>query len=181
MKKKLFIILTLNLVISLSLLSQITHTISFGPDLGLPSKNFGSETSLGIGGSLEYQFKFNAPVGLQLHAGYNHFPSKLTSNDNINFFPLRAGIVGFVYHDIMFISADFGISYFDEPGVEDYTKSGFSYGVGAGYKIYVNPDKKQFLQLTAYYNSHKYKDDRWGQNYNYTWFNIRAAYGFSFR
>jgi len=156
--------------------SQISHSISLGPDLALPSKNFGA-IKTGIGGSIDYQVKFQGPIGAQLHIGYNHFKNKVVSNDFVNFLLVRAGIVGFIYQDIIFVAADAGISHYSASTVTKQT--GFSFGIGPGYKLFFNPEKKQFVQLSAYFNLHKFKSPATG-SYNYTWFNIRLAYGFSF-
>jgi hypothetical protein len=159
--------------------SQVTHSISLGPDLGLPGKNFGSEATLGIGGSIEYQAKFRAPIAIHFHAGYSHFSNKVLSDDKVDFLPIRIGVAGFIYKDQLFISADAGVSHFSASTGTNQT--GFSFGIGPGFKFYLNPESKQFLQLSAYYNLHNYDSKTSGQNYSYTWFNIRVAYGFSFR
>jgi hypothetical protein len=175
------IILSLVLLKNLFICCQITHSLSIGPDLSIPAKNFGSESTLGIGGSLEYQAKFKGHIGLQLHVGYSHFSNKVLSDDKVDFLPVRIGVIGFIYKDQLFISADAGISHF---AASTGTKQiGFSFGIGPGYKFYFSPESKHFLQFSAYYNLHNYQHESGGNsyNYNYTWFNIRAAYGFSFR
>lgn len=161
--------------------AQITHSISIGPDLGLPAKSFGSESTLGIGVSLEYQAKFRAPIAIQVHVGYSHFSNKVLSNDKVSFLPVRIGLAGFVYKDLFFISADAGISHFSAS--TETRQTGFSLGMGPGCKFYLNAESKQFFQFSAYYNVHNYRQKSGGNsyNYNYTWFNVRAAYGFSFR
>jgi len=179
MKKQLilFVILWKNCVIT----AQIVHSITLGPDLGIPAKNFGSEATLGIGGSLEYQAKFSKRIGAQFHIGYSHFSNKVLSDDEVNFLPVRIGIVGFFYKESLFVSADAGISHYSASVGPSQT--GFSFGIGPGYKFYFSHESKQFAQVSMYYNLHNYKEESGGNsyNYNYTWFNIRAAYGFSFR
>jgi len=155
---------------------QPTQSVTFGIDYSITSANFGA-TKSGIGGSADYQIKFNAPVGLQFHIGYSHFKNKVLSNDVVNFLPVRAGVVGFLYQDVIFIFADAGISHYSASS--GTKQNGFSFGIGPGYKLYFNPDKKQFLQLSAYFNLHHFYSNYSG-GYNYTWFNIRAAYGLSF-
>ena len=157
--------------------AQLTHSISLGPELSIPGKNFG-KSNLGFGGSFEYMVKFNAPVGIQFHFGYSGFPNKFYSNSKISFLPVRLGLVGFIYQDLIFVSADAGISHYHSPStVTD--QNGFSFGAGGGYKLFFDPEKKQFVQLSAYFNMHNFRNDTFGQNYNYGWFNIRAAYGLS--
>ena len=163
-----------------NLISQVTHSVSLGPDLGLPAKSFGSESTLGIGGSWNYQAKFKGPIGFQIHAGYIHFSNKVLSDDKVDFIPIRFGPVAYIYKDVFFIFADVGVSHFSASTGTKQT--GFSFGLGPGYNIYIGPESKHFLQFSAYYNLHNYKHESGGNsyNYNYTWFNIRAAYGFSF-
>lgn len=152
--------------------AQITHQISLGPDLGIPGKQLGT-ASVSLGGSIEYQLKFKAPIGIQIKAGYNKF-----GNDDIGIvrlFPVRAGLVGYLYQDIIFAFADAGMSHYYSP-TTGTKQDGFSFGIGAGYKLKIYPN--QFLQVSAYYNSHHFDHD--GGEYNITWFNIRAAYGLNF-
>lgn len=155
---------------------QFTHLIGLGPELGLPGKNFG-ESNLGVGGSLQYQLKLNAPVGIQVHVGYVNFVSKTEFFSDmkykISFLPVRAGILGFIYKDIIFVSADAGISKYHANTGTDQT--GFSFGFGGGYKYIIA--KKHFAQLSVLYNSHNFQDKQIGQNFNYNWFSLRLAYG----
>ena len=69
-------------------ISQITHSISLGPDFGIPGKHFGTAAKLGLGGSLDYQLKFSAPVGLQVHVGCIKFSDKGVQNSWVTFLPL---------------------------------------------------------------------------------------------
>jgi hypothetical protein len=57
--------------------AQVTQSLTLGPDLGVPTKNFG-KANLGFGGSFQYRLKFAGPVAIQLPEGYVHFTS-LTS------------------------------------------------------------------------------------------------------
>ena len=176
--KSIFLLITFYLICGVSLSAQITNSISLGPDFGIPGKRFGSGARLGIGGSLDYQLKLSVPVGLQIHAGYIKFSDKNYSDTWVSFVPIRLGIVGFIYQDLIFAFVDAGISHYHASTTTK--QNGFSFGLGGGYKLFFNPDKKQFVQLSAYYNLHNFKRDITSQNYNYTWFNIRAAYGLSF-
>lgn len=170
------LILSLLLFISFESISQNTHRFSIGPDLGLPSKgSFGSTVNVSIGGSVQYQVKFAAPFGLQVHAGYSHFGDNY---GKVSFLPVRAGVVGYLYQDLIYAYADAGASRYHSP-TTGTTQTGFSFGAGAGYLLPI--DATKFIQLSAYYNLHRfnYKNDPYGQDYNYNWFNVRAAFGFS--
>jgi hypothetical protein len=157
--------------------SQILQSISLGYDLGIPSKNFATSSKLATGGSLQYQAKFNGPLGVQVHIGYSHFTNKAVSDEYVDFLPVRIGFIYFLYQDIIFVSADGGVSrYSASSGTK---QNGFTFGFGPGYKLYFNPTSKQFVQFSAYYNLHHFYSKYTG-GYNYTWFNIRAAYGISF-
>jgi hypothetical protein len=156
--------------------AQSFHAISLGPDICFTSKNFGA-IKTGIGASIDYQMKFKSPLGIQLHVGYNHFNNKEVANDIVNLTPVRAGIVYFLYQDAIFIFVDAGVSHYS---ASNGTKqNGFSFGFGPGYKLYFSSTTKQFVQFSAYYNLHHFYSKYTG-GYNYTWFNIRAAYGISF-
>lgn len=173
---KLFFLFFISILFSFNSLSQNNHSLSIGSDLSIPSKNtLGRNTSVSLGGSIQYQLKFNAPIGLQAHIGYNHFTDGL--GGKVNFLPIRGGIVGFIYKDLIYLYADAGISRYHSPTTTT-TQNGFSFGSGGGYKLMFN--NKQILQISAYFNLHNFRNDIFGQNYNYEWFNIRAAYGFSF-
>lgn len=154
--------------------AQKRNFISMGPDISLPSTNL-KGTSVSIGGSFQYQIKFNAPVALQLHAGYSHFKDGF--GGKVNFLPIRAGVVGYLYQDILYVYTDAGISHYQSPTTTT-KQNGFSFGFGGGYRQKLGVS--QFLQFSTYYNLHNFKLAATSQNYNYTWFNIRAAYGFSF-
>lgn len=167
--------LSLLLFISFASFSQITHRFTIGPDLGLPAKkSFGSTVNVSIGGSVQYQLKFAAPVGLQLHAGYSHFADNY---GKVSFLPIRAGVVGYLYQDLIYAYVDAGASRYHSP-TTGTTQTGFSFGAGAGYRLPI--DETKFVQLSAYYNLHRfnYKDDLLGRDFNYNWFNVRAAIGF---
>jgi hypothetical protein len=157
-----------------SLRGQTMQTISIGGDLSVPSSSLKS-SSPSFGGSLQYLFKFNAPVGLQFHVGYNHFKDAL--GGKVNFLPVRAGVVSYLYEDLLYVYADAGISHYQSPTTTT-KQDGFSFGIGAGFRQELS--RNNFLQFSAYYNLHNFKLPATGQNYNYTWFNVRAAYGFSF-
>lgn len=154
---------------------QLKHSLNLGPDIGIPTTAFAKSTSLSFGGSIEYHLKFKAPIGLQARFGYN--PFKDGNNDEVRFTPLRVGLVGYIFQDLLFVNADAGISQYYSP-TTDTKKSGFSFGAGVGYRFPVSSNK--FVQLSAYYNLHNYKDKMYGQNFNYSWFNLRAAFGISF-
>ncbi|HEX7906387.1 MAG TPA: hypothetical protein VF487_21080 [Chitinophagaceae bacterium] len=154
---------------------QIVHSISIGPDLGIPTESFG-KANLGFGGSLEYNVKFSGPVGAQFHIGYQSFSNKIYSDQKVTFLPIRLGVIGFIYQDILFLNADAGISHYYSPSTGT-NQNGFTFGAGGGSKLKLGSG--QFIQVSAYYNLHHYDGLYAGNGYNYNWFNIRAAYGLS--
>jgi hypothetical protein len=156
------------------LFGQLTQSVSLGPDLGIPTKSFG-KANLGIGCSLQYQVKFSGPVAIQLHIGYSSFTNKLYSEDKVSFLPVRIGAVYYLYQDVIFVSADAGVSRYYSP-LTGTKQNGFTFGAGAGYRLLIN--NRQFVQLSGYYNLHYFKNAQANPGYNYNWFNIRAAYGF---
>ena len=167
--KYLFLIL---IFLSNSLFGQITHSINIGPDLGIPGKNISKVSSLGFGGSFEYVYKFSPKIGARLYTGFSRFNGK-TYDGFVAFWPIRAGIQAFIYEDVIFIYADGGISnYSASTGTK---QTGPSFGFGAGYRQFLS--KHQFIQVSAYFNYHKFKKALFSQNYNYTWINFRVAYG----
>jgi hypothetical protein len=177
MKKILISLFLLMCIYSVS--AQVTHSISIGPELSIPIKNFGSETPTSIGGSVDYQLKFNAPFALQAHIGFNRFKGALVGT-RLNFLPVRIGVVGYLYKDILFVSANAGVSFYNSPNGGLPAQTGLGFGAGGGYRQPLNNNK--FIQLSGYYNLHKYKGNPYGTaiEYDFTWFNIRLAYGLSF-
>jgi hypothetical protein len=172
MKKYIIIVLFLPLFGSISL-SQINHSITLGPDLGIGA-NFGKSSKASIGGSFEYVAKFSPLIGIRLAGGYNRFNGKTSSF--VSFFPIRVGLQAFVSDDMIFFFADGGVADFKAgSGTE---KSDPSFGIGAGYRLPVAGS--QFAQFSAWFNFFRLKVDPPGEDINYTWFNFRAAYGLSF-
>lgn len=174
MKRKL-VLFILTLSIGKSLFSQVTHSLTIGPDLGLGA-NFGKAAKASVGGSVEYVAKISSKLGIRLSSGYNKFNDKY-DDGWVSFLPFRAGIQGFIYEDLIFV--------FGEAGIANYkastgtNKTGPSFAIGAGYRLPIA--NSQFIQLSSYFNFYRYKGDPPGGDFNYTWFNFRAAYGLSFR
>jgi hypothetical protein len=159
------------------LFSQVNHSISLGPDLGIPSKNFGTRAQIAVGGSFNYEAKFQIPVGIRFHIGYIKFSDEGITNSWVSFLPIRGGLAGYIYEDLIFVFVEAGVSRYRASTTTK--QNGFSFGGGVGYKLYFNLDKKQFVQVSASYNLHNFKTGQFGQDYNYTWFSIGAAYGIS--
>lgn len=155
--------------------SQTGHSVSLGTDLGIPTESLGA-AKLGFGGSLQYQLKFSDRIAAQLHIGYSGFSNKHDDNQKVSFLPVRLGAVAFIYQDIIFVSADAGVSHYHSPSTLT-NQTGFSFGAGTGYRYLIG--NGQFIQISGYYNMHNFKREDTGQDYNYNWFNIRAAYGLS--
>jgi len=154
--------------------SQVTHSISLGPDVGLGS-NFGKSSKASLGGSIEYVAKLSDIFGIRLSAGYNKFKGKVY-DDYVSFLPIRAGVQAFVFEDVIFFFIEGGVAKFKaSTGTE---KTGPSFDIGAGYRVPLTYN--QFIQLSGYFNYYRYKGDPPGGDLNYTWFNFRVAYGLSF-
>lgn len=144
-------------------------SVSFGPELGFAS-NFSSSSKTGFGGSAEYANRFSKNVGARAYLAYHYFKGKYF-DDHISFLPARGGIQAFL-GELLLIYAEAGIaSYHDS---NNTSESGFSYALGAGYRIPLGLGK-QYAQISAYYNFF-----RFNENLTYTWFNIRLAYGLNF-
>jgi hypothetical protein len=163
--KKLTLIFLLTLSFSSCLLAQ--QAISFGPQIGLGS-NFGKSAKMGIGGSIEYDNRFTEHFGIRVSAGYNYFKEKYYEG-HVSFLPVRAGIQGYLSPNVLL---------FGEAGVATYgdsnndSQTGFSYGLGTGYRIPLNAT--QFIQLSGSFNFFRYSN-----SLTYTWFNFGAAFGLS--
>jgi hypothetical protein len=151
--------------------SQISHSVSIGPDLGIGA-NFGKGSKLSPGGSFNYTLHLSDKFGIRLHAGYNKFNAKI-KGDYVSFLPLRAGLQAFIYKDIFFVFAEGGVATFNDSTPED-PLSKFSWAAGLGRNIPLNEKGNQYIQTSACFNFFKH-----GQYLNYTWFNLRAAYGLS--
>jgi hypothetical protein len=156
--------------------SQNTNLLSVGLDLAIPSGTI-SNSNLGFGGSLQYQLKFSAPIAIQLNADYLLFGNKSYSGEKLHFFPVRLGLAGFLYRDILFVAVDGGISHFHSTAsgsnLIGYTVNG---GIGYMYTIGNN----QFMQMNLYYAVNHFKSKTSNSNLRYNWFTIRASYGLSF-
>jgi hypothetical protein len=151
--------------------SQIGHSVSIGPDLGIGA-NFGKASKLSLGASFNYTLHLSDKVGIRLHAGYNRFNANIPG-DYVSFLPLRAGLQAFVYKDIFFVFAEGGVTTFNDSTPED-PLSKFSWAAGLGRNIPLDEKGKSFIQVSACFNFYKHR-----QYSNYTWFNLRAAYGLS--
>lgn len=165
MKKPAFLFLFSFFLASLILAQS---SISIGAQIGLAS-NFGSSSKMGIGGSLELDNRLSNHFGIRGSVGYNYFKGKYFVDDYVSFLPIRAGVQGYLAPEI-FVSGEAGIAVYGDSNNE--SKTGFSYGLGAGYRIPLH--KKKFVQLSGNYNYFRHSSFL-----NYTWFQLRAAFGFS--
>jgi hypothetical protein len=173
MKRKLLVFI-ITFLVGKSILSQVTHSITIGPDLGLGA-NFGKSSKGSIGGSLEYVAQLSEKIGIRLSGGYNKFNGRYY-DDYVSFLPIRIGVQAFVFEELIFAFTEAGIAkYKASSGTE---KTGPSLSFGAGYRQPLSG--RQFIQTSVYFNYYKYKGDPPGGDLNYTWFNFRIAYGFSF-
>ncbi len=121
---------------------------------------------MGFGASVEYNNKFSERIGVRGTLGYNYFKGKYF-DDYVSFIPVRVGIDAYLVPEL-FLFADVGIVAYNDSNND--SKSGFSFGFGAAHQIPLQ--NKQFIELSANYNYFRYSPPL-----NYTWFNIRAAYG----
>jgi hypothetical protein len=172
-------ILVLLLLFSLISHSQISHSISLGPELAVPGKHM-SGANIGFGGSLVYLFQFSERIGIHLHGGYNQFTGKSGGSSKIDFLSARAGLTGFIFEDVIFAFADVGTTSYHSK----YTGSkenGISVGVGGGCRFLTGDH--QFMQLSISYNPSSIHFDQLGQSYNnrYDWLTIKAAFGLLFK
>ena len=145
------------------------NSMSIGPDVGF-SSNFSKSSKAGIGGSAEYANKFSKNIGARIYVGYHYFKGKFFDS-HVSFLPARAGLQAYLA-DLLFVYGEAGIVGYDDSN--NTNESGFSYALGAGYKIPPGLGK-QFMQISAYYNFFRFNRD-----VTYTWFNIRIAYGLDF-
>jgi hypothetical protein len=159
------------LIFSGNINSQISHSLVLGPDLGIGA-NFGNSSKLSIGGGINYILHVSPKIGLRLNAGYNRFNGKFF-DDYVSFLPIRAGVQSFIYQNVFFAFADGGVATYKSSNPEpSLTK--FSWAAGLGLNKPLNEKGSQLIQTTAWFNFYKHS-----QYLNYTWFNIRVAYGFS--
>jgi hypothetical protein len=165
---KLFALILISLLCSHCSFAQ--SAISIGPQLGFAS-NFSSSAKMDVGGSIEYTGQFSEHIGARFYTGYDRFKGKYFADDAVSFVPIRAGLQGFLYKDIFSVYVDAGVASYHAKGSESH-KTNFSYAFGAAYQIPLRLDQ-QFVQVSGYYNYYKFS-----QQLNYTWYNIRLAYGF---
>ncbi len=173
MKRKIFATLLLALISRISS-SQIVHSFTLGPTLGLGA-NFSKSSKASLGGSIDYVAKFSSVIGVRVSAGYNKFKGKVY-DDYVSFLPIRGGVQAFLAEDLIFIYGEGGVAKFKASTGTEKTGPSFSFGAGRRQPIGSN----HFIQLSVYFNYYKYKGDPPGGDLNYTWFNFRAAYGLSF-
>lgn len=144
-------------------------SISFGPEIGF-ANNFSNSSKPGLGASIEYVNKFSKGVGARMFAGYDNFRDKYVDG-YVSFLSLRGGLQAFLA-ELLFIYGEGGIvSYHDS---NNSNQAGFSFGIGAGYRMPLMTGQK-FIQLSTHYNFFKYNNNSF-----YTWFNVRAAFGLNF-
>ena len=146
------------------------NSISVGPQLGFAS-NFSSSAKTGFGGGVEYTNQFSEHVGARFYAGYDRFKGKYFADDVVSFVPFRAGLQAFLYKDIISAYAEAGVASFHAKSSGSHNTN-FSFALGAAYRMPLGLSQ-QFIQVSGYYNYYKYSE-----HLNYTWYNIRVAYGF---
>ncbi len=147
------------------------NSISVGPQLGFAA-NFSSSAKTDFGGSIEYSNQFSEHLGARFYTGYDRFKGKYFADDVVSFVPIRAGLQGFLYKDIISAYIETGIASFHAKSSGSQNTS-FSYAFGAAYRMPLGLNQ-QFVQVSGYYNYYKYSE-----HLNYTWYNLRVAYGFN--
>jgi hypothetical protein len=143
-----------------------------GPQLGFAS-NFSSSAKTGLGASIEYTGQFSEHLGARVYVGYDRFKGKYFAEDVVSFLPVRAGLQGFVYKDIFSVFAEAGVASFHAKSTEIHN-SNFTYALGVAYRMPLG-QSKQFLQVSGAYDYYRYSDQ-----FHYSWYNIRLAYGLGF-
>lgn len=153
--------------------SQTNHSITLGPDLGIPTTSFG-KAKLGFGGSLFYNWKFSNKIDAHINTGVIGFTNKFNSTDRVQFVPVRAGLTFNLYQDIFSLLVSGGISHYSSKSTK--TKQDGA-TLGTGFIVTQHLSGKQILQFSALYNVHHFERKGSGQSYNYNWFTLRVGYG----
>ena len=129
--------------------SYTQNSISIGPQIAIAS-SFNRTSKVGFGGGIEYTSKFSESFTGRASVGYSYFKGRYF-NDFVSFLPARVGLqAGFSPQILVYV--DLGVVLYNDNNGNN--QSGLSYAFGAGYKIPLNT--KQFIQLSANYNSFRY-------------------------
>lgn len=145
------------------------HRFYLGAELCIPS-NFSEDTYPGKGLAMEYEYTLTGKSGLHITAAYDYFTGH--NNRKFRHSPFR---IGYVHHfgKVIYAYADAGMSN-DKIFDVNTNNLGASVGSGAGCAISFSPHSK--LQASLNFNYAKFPQP----GYYYTWFTIRASYGFQF-
>jgi hypothetical protein len=105
--------------------------VSIGVEAGLPLGENGKPYSFIIGGSLQYEMRPDADLGLTVNAGYLHYPIKQKYGEgSIGFVPLLAG-VKYYFTPTAYFHAQLGAAI----GTAKGQGTSFAYSPGLGYKL----------------------------------------------
>jgi hypothetical protein len=110
--------------------------ISVGLEAGLPVGQNGKPYSYLIGGSVQYETKPDADLGITVNGGYLHYPvKKAYEPGSVGFVPLLAG-VKYYFSPMAFFHAQLGAAI----GTSKGQGTGFAYTPGIGVKLSSNID-----------------------------------------
>lgn len=141
--------------------------ISIGAEGALPVGKMKDFRSMGIGGSLQGEYKIGEVVAITLNAGYLTFPGKtlvrivdydpitlqpIYANSKlatINQIPVMAG-ARLYFTENLYVGAQAGISFFSSNG-SNLTTSAFTYSPGIGYNV--TPHLDLMIKYQAYTKS----------------------------
>jgi hypothetical protein len=143
------------------------NAISIGLDVSSSPSN--RSTSLGIGGSVEYNKSISEKLGGRLYCGYNYFKSNSTDS-HISFLPIRVGIEYFL-NKLLFLYVESGVANYNSDAANNWY---FSYAFGTGYTVPFGL-KNNFAKISLFFNS-----VRIAKISSTNWFTLRFAYGLNF-
>ena len=158
MKKTL---ISIALVLGLVCITNVSHAqngrFSVGAEVGLPIGNFADATSLGVGGTLRYEYPVNDNLALMLTAGYLTFSGKTVGGFDLGSWGMIPAQVGAKYYFTEMMNGLYGaihlgihsLSYktpkftYIDPftgtsvtlGGETFTSTDFSYAPEIGYHL----------------------------------------------
>ena|SRR5687767_8923160 len=154
---------------------SINFGIIYGQRLNYRTPPFNSVTGI----SVEYKLSMETKIEFRLSAGIEGTSPTVSNGvdsykDDFVVIPIRVGIQPYIYEDKGFLFVESGLLTiktfpFDELG-RDNLRLGFSLALGVGYRFPLN--QRKYIQTSLSYN---YIPN--SNFYNFSWINIRLAYG----